>query len=221
MPRLRDERVDWGGVLPRIESQEGRNNHPIGPGLGHERMGLNLVEEFLTLLADFPNLLRRGRFGQRSSRGVQLLMKLIHLRLERDQLLPGIFVFAQCGNGLDDFLTVDLRREIDPDHNRFAVEVRRDPLIEHQHDAGCIRADFILRDIKIAYDRHAFEIGRHLFERVALCGLRRELDRVLARVAIAHAVLTAGRHDADFSPGLIVGKEPWEEQDGCAQEREG
>jgi hypothetical protein len=176
--------------------------------LRHERIGLNLVEDVLPLPADFPKLLGRGRFGQRLVRGVQLLMKLIQLRLERDQLLPGIFVFAQCGKGLDDLLAVDLRPEIDPDHNRFAVEARGDLLIKHQDDAGRIGADFILRDIEIAYDRDVFEIGRHLFERVALCGLRRELDRVLARVVIAHAVLAAGRHDADFGPGLIVGKEP-------------
>jgi len=84
--------------LPQSDPRAGVHNrgdqHPIRPGLRDERIGLELVQQLLALLANGLDLVRRCRCRQCLVGRLQLLAKLVHLGLESCQLTPGVLVLA-------------------------------------------------------------------------------------------------------------------------------
>jgi len=72
--RLKEQSMHLLQTNPGIRIDYRRHVHPIGPGLRHERVRLELVEKILTLLAESLHLLRRDRGGERLVGGIELLM---------------------------------------------------------------------------------------------------------------------------------------------------
>jgi len=79
---------------PRTGVHNRRDQHPIRPGLGNERIGLEFVQQLLALLADSLDPVRRCRCRQCLAGRLQLLVELVHLGLEGCKLTPGILVLT-------------------------------------------------------------------------------------------------------------------------------
>ena len=72
--RLKEQSMHLLQTNPGIRIDYRRYIHPIGPGLRHESVRLELVEKILTLLAKSLHLLRRDHGGERLVGGIELLM---------------------------------------------------------------------------------------------------------------------------------------------------
>ena len=59
LPRLKQQSVHLLRSEPRIGVDGRIHVDPIRPGLGHERIGLQLIEELLAFLVETLNLVRR------------------------------------------------------------------------------------------------------------------------------------------------------------------
>ena len=79
---------------PRAGVHDRRNQHPIRPGLRDKRIGLEIVQHLLALLADSLDLIWRCRGRQGLVGRLQLLVELVHLDLESYELMSGILVLA-------------------------------------------------------------------------------------------------------------------------------
>ena len=55
----------------------------------------------------------------------------------------GAFVFSKRIDGLDDFILIDLRGEIDMDHDAAVLEACTGLLVDHSDNTGGIRPDLI------------------------------------------------------------------------------
>lgn len=128
---------------PRAGAHDRRDQHPIRPGLRDERIGLEIVQHLLPLLADSLDLVRRCRGRQGLVGRLQLLVELVHLALERDELAPGILVLAERGNRLHDFVRIHLRGQVHANHHRVSLEAGVDLLIEDQDQARRVRPDLV------------------------------------------------------------------------------
>jgi hypothetical protein len=97
-------------------------------------------------------------------------VQLVHRLLESHELMTGVFVFPQRDNGVGHFLGINLRDEIDRDHNRLSIKGGARLLIQDEHDPSRVSADFIFRDIQTVHDRDAFKIGRDLIQGISFGG---------------------------------------------------
>jgi len=147
LPCLKQEPVDLPHTDCGIRIDDRRHINPIGPGLGHESVRLNVIEELLALLSQRLDLLGRIRRNQGLIGRIELLTELICFGSKRDELLFGAFIFSKSGDGLNDFLLIDLRRQIDMEDGCAIFDPRAGLLIEHHDDAGGVRLDLIARDV--------------------------------------------------------------------------
>ena len=154
--------------------------------LSDEGVGLHLVEQLLPLERQLLYLLRRIGRGQGLIGGIELLTKLIGFGPKRNEFLFRAFILPEGGNGLNDFVLIDLRREIDMDHYIAAFDARTGLLIENRDDAGGVRPDFIARNVEVFDFGYALQIGRDLLEGVAFGGLNGQPSGVCPRVMIPH-----------------------------------
>ena len=189
---------------PRIWIDYRRHVHPIGPGLRHKRVRLELVEKILTLLVESLHLLRRDGGGERLVGGIELLMQLVGFCPKRREFRFCALIFSECLDGLGDFVGVDLRREIGPHNYRFSLQFGRNLLIQHHDNAGRICPDVVLCDVHIFHFGDAFQIGGDLFERVSFRGFDRQPYGICPGVVITHSVFPAGCHHPDVGRGRAL-----------------
>lgn len=185
-------------VQEALRDSHRRDEHPIGPSLRYHRIRLHTVQNFFPLERRLVHLIRCGRTPQRLIGGLEFLLQLFILLFQLGHLHTGIFVFSERRNCARDFLRIHLRQKVCLDDHNITVETRGDLLIEHLHQAGCIRADFVFGHVHAIHDRHTFQIRRNLFQGIPLRRLRREPDRILTSITVAHAMLTVGVHDTRF-----------------------
>ena len=72
--RLKEQSMHLLQTNPGIRIDHRRHIYPIGPGLRHESVRLELVEKILTLLDESLHLIRRDGGGKRLVSGIELLM---------------------------------------------------------------------------------------------------------------------------------------------------
>ena len=148
-------------------------------------------------------LLRRIGRGQGLIGCIELLTKLINSGSQRDEFLFCAFIFPQRGDGLNNFVFIDLCREIDMDDDRAVFEARAGLLIEHHDDAGGVCPDLITRDVQVPDFSHTFQIGRDLLERLPFGVLNGHPSGIYPSVMITHTIFTGGCDDE--KDGLLYG----------------
>ncbi len=72
--RLQQQPVDLPDSDPGIRVDHRRHIDPVGPGLRHQRIGLQLVQQVLALLVERLDLLGRSGVGQGGIGGIELLV---------------------------------------------------------------------------------------------------------------------------------------------------
>jgi hypothetical protein len=125
-------------------------------------------------------------------------MQLVHLFLESHELMTSVFIFTQRDDGVGHFLGINLRDEIDRDHDRLSIKGSARLLIQDEHDPCCVSADFIFRDIHALHDRDVFKIGRDLFQGISFGPFGGQADGVFSGVTVSHSVFTLRSHDSNL-----------------------
>lgn len=192
-----EEALHMGEACCRIGLCKWCDQEPIGPGLRHHGVRLRLIEQAGALLIQLSGLFGRLGLGQRSVGIGELLLQVIDIRLQREQLVSHGFLLLQRGESLSDLVGVHLRLQVDVDHHDVTVQPGSYLLIEYQHHPGGIAAQFIAGDVQISYDRDAFEIRGHLFQRVLFGLIACQPDGIHSRFPIGHTMLPRGRHDSN------------------------
>lgn len=177
---------------------EGRDQHPVGPGLRDHGVRFGLIEQVGALVIQLTGLLGCPRAGEGLIGVVELLVKVIDIVLQGDEFLPHILILLQRDDGLRRLFAVYLRLEGDSDDDDISIQRGFHMLIEHEYHPGRVAANVILRDVEIPYDGHAFQIGRDLFQCLFFRLLRGESDRVNSGFSLGHAMLSCGRHRANL-----------------------
>ena len=152
----------------------------------------------MALLRSLLDLLGRGGLLERLIGGIQLTVQLVHLLLESHELMASVFIFTQRDNGVGYFLGINLRDEIDRDHDRLSIKGSARLLIQDKHDPCCVSADFIFRDIHAVHDRDAFKIGRYLFQGISFGPFGGQANGVFSSVTVSHPMFTLGSHDSNL-----------------------
>lgn len=185
-------------VQETLRNSHRRDEHPIGPGLRDHRVRLHTVQNFFPLKRGLLHLLRCDGAAQHLVHRLELLLKLFVFLFQLGQLHTSIFVFPKRRDRTGDLLRIHLRQKICLDDYNIAVKTRGDLLIEHQHQAGRIRADLVFGHVHAIDNRYALQIRGNLFECVPLGRLRRETDRIFSGIAVAHAMFALGINDSRF-----------------------
>ncbi len=195
--------LDLRQASPRIGLDERRHQDPVGPGLGHHGIRLGAIEQVIALLAQLSGLFRRGGSGQGLVCRLQLLLQLIYFLFQGEEFPSGILILFQCGNGLGNLVGIDLCSQIDSNDDDVSIEIGFDLLIEDQHHAGRVAADFILGDIQIPHHRHAFQVRGDLFQRLFLGLFRCKSDGVIFGLSIAHPMFPGSGDDSNLGSTSI------------------
>jgi hypothetical protein len=193
-PRRAQERLDLCQAEQRIGVDRWAHQHPVRPGLGDNRIGLDPIEDFLSLITDFLHLFGHTCGGQRLVCSLQFLMQLIHFRLQSHKFLTGILVLSQGGNRLDDLVSVHLRGQVNVNDDRIAVEACAHLLVEHQDRTSRVRSNLVFGDVQVRHHCDAFQIRGHLLEGVALGRFCRQADRIFPCVPVPHPVFALNGH---------------------------
>src|SRR5215831_18818728 len=97
---------------------------------------------------------------------------------------------------MNDFMFIDLCREIDVDDNLAVLETGAGLLIEYRHDAGGVRSDLIARHVQVSDLSDAFQIHLDLLECLSFRVHNGYPSGIYPCVMVTHPIFTGGCHDA-------------------------
>jgi len=141
--------------------------------------------------------------GQSGIRLGQRLLQLVEFAAEGDQLPARVFVFAEGRDGLGDLVRIHLRDEINVNDHRVVFDASGALLIEDEEETRCVCPDFVGREIHVAHDRHALQVGCDLLQGVPLRGLERQILGVQLCVVVAHPVFPLSGDCAEIGEGRV------------------
>jgi hypothetical protein len=131
-------------------------------------------------------------------RCVEVLLELVIFLSQRDELMTGVFVFPQGGNGLFHVFRIDLGDQIRSDNDRIPVESRVGLLLQNKDQSGRIGSNFVFCHIETVHDGDAFEIDGDLFQGISFGRFGGQADGVFPGVTVSHPVFSLSGHDSDL-----------------------
>ena len=176
-----------------------RDEHPIGPSLRDHRVRLHTIQDFFPLQRGLLYLIRCDSTAQSLIGRFEFFLQLFIFLFQFRQLNTGVLIFPKRGNRSRHLVRIHLCQKVSFDDHDISVERGGNLLIEHDHQSRRVSTDFIFGHIHVTDDGDAFEIGRDLFECIPFGRLDGQSDRILLRIAIAHAMLTLSVDDPDVS----------------------
>jgi hypothetical protein len=111
-------------------------------------------------------------------------------------LVSRVLIFTKGKDRLSHLFSVNLGCQINGDDDGVTVE-RQGCLLIVNHNQSCgVGGDLVPGDVDTFHDRHAFQIGGHLFQRISFGGFRCQAHGIFLRIAGTHPICTLGQDDS-------------------------
>jgi hypothetical protein len=159
---------------------------------------LHPIQDVLALLGRLLCLFCGRGLCQGLIRCIEVLLELVIFLLQRDELMTGVLILPQGGDGLSHFFRIDLGYQIRSDHDRVPIEHRLGLLLQDKDQSGRIGSNFVFRHIETIHNGDAFEIDGDLLQGISFGCFGGKTDGVFSGVTVSHPVFTLSGNHSDF-----------------------